>query len=94
MLGRLGLLIVDELGYMPVDTQKDDLFFQVVSRRYEKGSIILTTNKSFNRWGEMFGGDVIASAIPDRLLYHCYIIPASGPNHRIQDKLESVKKRD
>lgn len=94
VLGRLDLLIVDELGYMPIDPQKGNLFFQIVSRRYEKGSIILNTNKSFDRWGEMFGDDVIASAILDRLLHHCHIIPTSGPSYRIKDKLEKIKKND
>lgn len=68
------LLIVDELGYMPIDIQRGNPFFQLVSRRYEKGSIILSTNKPFDRWGQMFGDDVIASAILDRLLHHCHII--------------------
>ena len=94
MLGRLDLLIVDELGYMPIDTRRSNLFFQMVSRRYEKGSIVLTTNKSFDRWGEMFGDDVIASAILDRLLHHCYIIPTSGPSYRIKDKIENLRKED
>jgi DNA replication protein DnaC len=93
-LGRLDLLIVDELGYMPIDNQRGNLFFQLVSRRYEKGSIILSTNKPFDRWGEMFGDDVIASAILDRLLHHCHIIATNGPSYRIKDKLEKVKKGD
>lgn len=92
VLARIDLLIVDELGYMPIDAQKGNLFFQVVSRRYEKSPIILNTNKSFDRWGEMFGDDVIASAILDRLLHHCHIIPTSGPSYRIKDKLDKVKK--
>ena len=91
-LGRLDLLIVDELGYMPIDNQRGTLFFQLVSRRYEKGSIILSTNKPFDRWGEMFGDDVIASAILDRLLHHCHIIATNGPSYRIKDKLDKVKK--
>lgn len=94
LLGRLDLLIVDELGYMPIDSHKGNLFFQMASRRYEKGSIILNTNKSFDHWGEMFGDDVIASAILDRLLHHCHIIPTSGPSYRIKDKLEKIQKKD
>jgi len=96
-LGRIDLLIVDELGYMPVDTQRSNLLFPMVSRRYEKGSIILTTNKPFDRWGEMFGDDVIASAIPDRLHHYCHIIllgRTSSPSYRIKDKLENLKKGD
>jgi DNA replication protein DnaC len=94
VLGRLDLLIIDELGYMPIDAQRGNLFFQMVSRRYEKGSIILNTNKPFDRWGEMFGDDVIASAILDRLLHYCHIIPTSGPSYRIKDKMEKIKKND
>jgi DNA replication protein DnaC len=94
ILGRLDLLIIDDLGYMPIDTQRGNLFFQLVSKTYEKGSIILATNKPFDRWGEMFGDDVIASAILDRLLYHCHIIPTSGPSYRIKDKLARIKKGD
>jgi len=93
-LGRLDLLIIDELGYMPIDAQRGNLFFQLVSRRYEKGSIVLSTNKPFDRWGEMFGDDVIAAAILDRLLHHCHIIATNGPSYRIKDKLEKVKKGD
>jgi len=93
-LGRLDLLIIDELGYMPVDTHRSNLFFQVVSRRYEKGAIILTTNKPFDRWGEMFGDDVIASAILDRLLHHSHIIAINGPGYRIKDKLKKLKGKE
>ena len=92
-LGRLDLLIIDELGYMPVDTHRSNLFFQVVSRRYEKGAIILSTNKPFDRWGEMFGDDVIASAILDRLLHHSHIIAINGTSYRIKDKLKKLKDR-
>jgi len=85
-LGRLDLLIIDELGYMPMEKQKANLFFQLVSKCYERGSIILTTNKSFDQWGTVFGDEVIASAILDRLLHHCYIIPINGPSYRTKDK--------
>ena len=90
----MDLLIVDELGNMPIDTHKGNLFFQLVSRRYEKGSIILNTNKPLDRWGEMFGDDVIPSAILDRLLHHCHIIATSGPSYRIKDKLDKTKKEN
>jgi len=88
MLGRLDLVIADELGYMPVDAQRANLFFQFVSCRYEKGSIILTTNKAFDQWGQVFGDDVIASAILDRLLHHSHIIAINGPSYRLKDKLD------
>lgn len=76
---------------MPVDTQRANLFFQFVSCRYEKGSIILTTNKSFDQWGQVFGDDVIASAILDRLLHHSHIIAINGPSYRLKDKLNQTK---
>lgn len=79
---------------MPEDTHRSNLFFQVVSRRYEKGAIILTTNKPFDRWGEMFGDDVIASATLDQLLHHSHIIAISGPSYRIKDKLKKLKGKE
>ncbi len=85
-LGRLDLLIIDELGYMPMEKQRANLFFQLVSRCYERGAIILTSNKSFDQWGEVFGDEVIASAILDRLLHHSYIIPINGPSYRTREK--------
>ena len=86
-LAGLDLLVVDELGYMPIDSQRADLFFQLVSRRYERGSMIVTTNKPFDQWGRVFGDDVIASAILDRLLHHCHIVAVDGPSYRMKDKL-------
>ncbi len=91
-LGRTDLLVVDESGYMPVDAQRSNFFLHMVLRRYEKGSIILTASKPLDRWGEVFGDDVIASAILDRLLHYCHIIPTSGPSYCIEDKWEELKK--
>ncbi len=91
VLSRLDLLIIDELGYMPIDKPRANLFFQLISRRYEKGSIILTTNKSFDEWAEVFGDEVIASAILDRLLHHSHIIPINGPSYRTKDKVQKNK---
>jgi len=87
-LGRLDLLIIDELGYMPMDKERANIFFQLISKRYEKGSIIITTNKSFDEWGEIFGDEVIAGAILDRLIHHSYIIPINGPSWRTKDKMK------
>jgi DNA replication protein DnaC len=79
-LGKLDLLVTDELGYLPMDPQRASLFFQLVSHRYERGSIVITTNKSFEQWGQVFAGDdVTAAAILDRLLHHCHIIATHGP---------------
>lgn len=81
------LLIIDEIGYLPLDQHASSLFFQVVCRRYEKGSIILTSNKSYGQWGEIFGGDsVIASAMLDRLLHHSTTINIKGESYRLREK--------
>jgi DNA replication protein DnaC len=86
-LGRLDLLVLDELGYLPMDPRRANLFFQLVSRLYEHGSIILTTNKPFEEWGAVFGGDeVIAGAVLDRLLHHCHVVAINGPSFRTKDK--------
>jgi DNA replication protein DnaC len=93
-LGGLDLLILDELGYLPMDPRRANLFFQLISRLYEHGSIILTTNKPFEEWGTVFGGDeVIAGAVLDRLLHHCHVIAINGPSFRTKDK-RPPKQRD
>lgn len=85
-LSRLNLLIIDELGYLALDTLRANLFFQVVSRLYQKGSIILTTNRRFEAWADIFAGDaVIAGAILDRLLHHRHLIAINGPSYRTAD---------
>lgn len=83
---RYRILIVDEIGYMPLDPEGANLFFQVVSRKYEKSSIILTSNKAFKEWGKTFGDDVVASAILDRLLHHCTVVNIKGESYRIKDR--------
>jgi len=86
-LARLDFLVVDELGYMPMDGRRANLFFQLVSARYERGSIGVTTNKPFDQWGQIFGGDdVIAAAILDRLLHHSHILVTRGPSYRMKGK--------
>jgi len=81
------LLIVDEIGCLPLDAHQVNLLFQVVSRRYEHGSIILTSNKSYAEWAEVFSGDaVIAAAILDRLLHHSTTIAIKGESYRLKDK--------
>ncbi len=85
-LSRLNLLIIDELGYLALDTLRANLFFQVTSRLYEKGSIVLTTNRRFEAWADIFAGDaVIASAILDRLLHHRHLVAINGPSYRTAD---------
>jgi DNA replication protein DnaC len=91
-LSRLSLLVLDELGYLSLDRHRANLFFQVVSRLYEKGSIIVTTNRRFESWAEIFAGDaVIAGAILDRLLHHRHILAINGPSYRTPDLTGGVE---
>jgi DNA replication protein DnaC len=83
------LLIVDELGYLPFEPNAAHLFFQLVSRRYERGSMLLTSNRSVGEWGEVFGDAVVATAILDRLLHHSHIITIRGDSYRLKDKKRS-----
>ena len=79
------LVIVDEVGYLPVDSREAYLFFQFISYRYEKSSTIITSNKSFTDWQELFGDPVIATAILDRLLHHCKVINIKGHSYRLRE---------
>jgi hypothetical protein len=72
------LLVVDELGYLPLEKQTAHLFFQLVSRRYERGSLLLTTNQTITRWGHFFGDETIASAVLDRVLHHSHVLMIQG----------------
>lgn len=84
------LLIIDEIGYLPVDKQGANLFFQLITKRYEKRSTIITTNMTFNRWSEVFSDNTLANAILDRLLHHSTIINIKGSSYRIKDKLDNL----
>ena len=81
---RSAMVVVDEVGYMPVSRQDAHLFFQFVCRRYERASTVITSNKSFSEWEELFGDPVIASAILDRLLHHCRVINIKGNSYRMK----------
>jgi DNA replication protein DnaC len=83
------LLVVDEIGYLPIDRIGANLFFQLVSRRYEKGPMILTSNQSLGSWGDVFGDRVIATAILDRLLHHAITLNIRGNSYRLKDKLKA-----
>jgi DNA replication protein DnaC len=83
------LLIIDEIGYLPIERQGANLFFQLISRRYERGPMILTSNQSFGAWGEVFGDRVIATAILDRVLHHAITINIRGNSYRLKDKLKA-----
>lgn len=80
------LLIIDEVGYLPFDKQGSDHFFNVISSRYEKGSVILTTNRPFKDWGKIFHDNTVAAAIIDRLAHHSEVIKIEGPSYRIKDR--------
>jgi DNA replication protein DnaC len=92
-LTKPDLLIVDEVGYIPFGRPAANLFFQVVSGRYERGSTILTSNRAFSGWGEIFGGDVVvAAAMIDRLVHHAEIISLKGSSYRLKGKEEFTQK--
>lgn len=80
------VLIIDEIGYVPIDVHGAHLLFQLISRRYEKGSMILTSNRGFGQWGEIFGDTIIATAILDRLLHHSTVINIKGESYRLKEK--------
>ena len=79
------LLILDELGFKKIPAYSADDFFEVISKRYEKGSVIITTNKSFESWGEIFADSILASAITDRIVHYSAIINIKGPSYRRKD---------
>ena len=84
---RPQILVIDELGYLPIDQLGANLLFQVFSKRYEKGSIILTTNKAFKKWPSIFNNDsTITSAVLDRLLHHAETSVIQGPSYRMKDQ--------
>ena len=83
------LLIIDEIGYLPIDRTGANLFFQLISRRYERGPMILTSNQSFGAWGDVFGDRVIATAILDRLLHHAVTLNIRGNSYRLKEKLKA-----
>ena len=85
-LCRRDILVLDEIGYFPFDERSATIFFQVVSQRYEKGSIILTSNKSYVDWGNVFGDDILATAVLDRLLHHSTTFNIKGNSYRLREK--------
>ncbi len=85
-LGRIPLLIVDEVGYIPFDPEAANLMFSLVSARYERASMIVTSNKAFSAWGEIFGDEVTAAAMIDRLVHHAEILALKGDSYRLQGK--------
>jgi len=87
--GKPKLLIVDELGYLPFEPDAAHLFFQLVSRRYERGSMLITSNRAVGEWGTVFGDAVVATAILDRLLHHSHVLTIRGDSYRLREKRRS-----
>jgi DNA replication protein DnaC len=85
-LGRYPLIVVDEVGYIPFEAEAANLFFQLVSARYERASLIVTSNKPFGRWGEVFGDDVVAAAMIDRLVHHAEVVAFKGDSYRLKNR--------
>jgi DNA replication protein DnaC len=85
-LGRYPLLVVDEVGYIPFEAEAANLFFQLVSARYERASLLVTSNKPFGRWGETFGDDIVAAAMIDRLVHHAEVVALKGDSYRLKDR--------
>jgi len=94
-LERYPLLICDEVGYIPFDPQAANLMFMLVSRRYERASLIVTSNKPFSAWGEIFGDDATAAAMIDRLVHHAEILSLKGDSYRLKNhtRLQSLPHR-
>lgn len=83
---RIPLCVVDEVGYIPLEAEAANLFFQFVASRYERASIIVTSNKPFARWGEVFGDPSVAAAMIDRLVHHAEVIPLKGDSYRVKNR--------
>jgi len=88
--GRAALLIIDEIGYLPITTGGANLFFQLVNARYEKGAMILTSNRGFAEWGDLFGDPVVATALLDRLLHHAVVVQIEGASYRLRQHADLI----
>jgi DNA replication protein DnaC len=93
VLGKYKMLIIDEIGYLPMDIQGANLFFQLIARRYEKASTVFTSNKTFSQWNEVFADVTIASAILDRILHHCTVVNIKGESYRLKERKEFMKQK-
>ena len=89
-LSRASLLIVDEIGYLPVSASNGNLFFQLVNARYERGAMILTSNRGFGEWDQVFGDNVVAAALLDRLLHHATVVQIEGSSYRLRQHADLV----
>ena len=93
VLSKYRMLIIDEIGYLPMDIQGANLFFQLIARRYEKTSTVFTSNKTFSQWNEVFADVTIASAILDRVLHHCTVINIKGESYRLKERKEFMRQK-
>ena len=84
------VLIIDEMGFLPIDNEGANILFQLINKRYENHSTIITTNKAFGKWHEIFGDVTLANAILDRLLHHSHIININGNSYRLKDKIKET----
>jgi len=85
---KSSLLIIDEIGYTPIDRKEANLFFNLISEMYERASVIITSNKGFDQWSEMMGDEIMTTAMLDRLLHHAHVYSLEGNSYRIQEKME------
>lgn len=90
-LKRYRLLVIDEVGYLPFDADTANLFFQLIAARYKQGSILVTSNMPFGRWGEIFADDVVAAAMIDRLVHHAEVLTLAGDSYRTRSRRELLK---
>ena len=88
---KYSVLIIDEIGYLPMDVQGANLFFQLIAKRYEKNTTIFTSNKPFSQWNEVFSDMTIAAAILDRVLHHCNVINIRGESYRLKERKEHMR---
>ena len=93
VLSKYRMLIIDEIGYLPMDMQGANLFFQLIARRYEKVSTVFTSNKTFSQWSEIFSDITIASAILDRVLHHCTVVNIRGESYRLKERKDFMQKK-
>ena len=84
------LLVIDELGFLPMDKDGSDLFFQIISHRYEQGSVVLTTNRAFKDWGKIFNDNTVAAAVLDRLVHHSEVAKIEGASYRVKNRKEQM----
>src|SRR6201990_1963107 len=91
VLTHPSVLVVDEIGYLPINHTGAVLFFQLMNRRYERGSTVMTSNKGFEEWGEVLGDDVMAAALIDRVLHHCHLVNIRGNSYRMREHSELLR---